>query len=283
MEVPVESVPHMERTCARSMGIVSESERLDMTDSVSTSTTAVGDVSNLVSGYADALDTFKAMLLEGRELSSILQTVCSEVKSAVPGADMVGVTVLDEGGEHPETMASTDPRVNDVDADQYRADQGPCLEAARTRHMVRVRVSEAEVRWPRFASSVSDIGVESYLSAPLTLDNEHLGALNIYGYEDHAFNDIDEALVRLFVTAIEGAVWISRRAAAAQQEADGLTTAMKTRAGIEQAKGIVMALRGCSSEEAFDILATQSQHRNVKVSEIARSLIESMPEQKTRR
>ncbi|WP_338890142.1 GAF and ANTAR domain-containing protein [Rhodococcus sovatensis] len=249
-----------------------------MTDSVASSTTSTGDVSDLVSGYADALDTFKTMLLKGRELALILQTVCSEVKSTVPGADMVGITVLDQDGQHPSTMASTDPRANDVDADQYRADQGPCLEAARTRQMVRVRVSEAEVRWPRFASNVSDLGVESYLSAPLTLDDEHLGAMNIYGYEDHAFDDIDEALVRLFVTAVESAVWISRRAASAQQEADGLTTAMKTRAGIEQAKGIIMALRGCSSEEAFDILATQSQNRNVRVSEIAKSLIESMPE-----
>lgn len=235
------------------------------------------DLSARITDYADALEKFKAMLLEGRDLPTVLQAVCLEVVSAVSGADMAGVTVLEDGLKHPETMASTDPRVNDVDADQYRADQGPCLEAARTRTMVRVRVEDARVRWPEFAASVSDIGVASYLSAPLTLDDKHLGALNIYSYDDHGFNEIDEALVRLFVTAVEAAVWISRRAASAEDEVDGLTTAMKTRAGIEQAKGIIMALRGCSADEAFDILATQSQNRNIKVSEIAASLIDSMP------
>lgn len=256
-----------------------------MTDSISTSAgdSDVNDAAALstrVGHYADALDTFKAMLLEGRDLPAILQTLCTEVVSSMETADMAGITVLDEEGVRPETMASTHPRVNDVDADQYRADEGPCLEAARTRHMVRVRVSEAAELWPQFVSNVSDMGVASYLSAPLTLDDRHLGALNIYSYADHGFSQIDEALIRLFVTAVEAAVWISRRAVSAEQEVDGLTNAMKTRSGIEQAKGIVMALRGCTAEEAFDILATQSQHRNIKVSDIARSLIESMPDRK---
>ncbi|MBX5331056.1 GAF and ANTAR domain-containing protein [Rhodococcus fascians] len=227
--------------------------------------------------YADALDTFKAMLLEGRELSVILQAVCGEVVSAVAGADMAGITVLEECGEHPETTASTDPRVHDVDADQYRSDEGPCLEAARTRTMVRVRVAEAADRWPTFVSNVSDIGIASYLSAPLILDNKHLGALNIYSYSDHGFSDVDEALVRLFVTAVEAAVWISRRAISAEDEVEGLTTAMKTRATIEQAKGIIMALQGCTSNEAFRILSTQSQQRNIKVADIAASIIDSVP------
>ncbi|MFI8567042.1 ANTAR domain-containing protein [Rhodococcus sp. NPDC078407] len=235
------------------------------------------DMSARIGEYADALDAVKVMLLQGRELSVILQAVCTEVVSAVAGADMAGITVLEECGRHPETTASTDPRVHDVDADQYRADEGPCLEAARTRTMVRVRVSEAADRWPTFASNVADIGIASYLSAPLTVDNKHLGALNIYSYSDHGFSDVDEALVRLFVTAIEAAVWISRRATSAEDEVEGLTTAMKTRAAIEQAKGVIMALRGCTADEAFAIMATQSQQRNIKVADIAASIIESVP------
>ncbi|MBY3985731.1 GAF and ANTAR domain-containing protein [Rhodococcus fascians] len=230
-----------------------------------------------IEDYADALDTVKTMLLDGRELSVILQAVCVEVVSAVEGADMAGITVLEESGKHPETTASTDPRVHDVDGDQYRSDEGPCLEAARTRTMVRVRVAEAADRWPTFVSNVSDIGIASYLSAPVILDNKHLGALNIYSYSDHGFSDVDEALVRLFVTAVEAAVWISRRATSAEDEVEGLTTAMKTRATIEQAKGIIMALQGCTADEAFRILSTQSQQRNIKVADIAASIVELVP------
>lgn len=241
----------------------------------------VDAVSAHVVDYAQALEKVKALLLARLDLSVVLQAVCNEIVETVPNADMAGITMLEEDGAHPQTAASTDIRVNDVDADQYRSDQGPCLEAARTRHMVRVRVDEVAARWPRFARAVVDIGVGSYLSAPLTLDEKHLGAVNIYSYDSLGFGDIDEALVRLFVTAVETAVLVSRRAYSAEEQVDGLLTAMKTRARIEQAKGIIMALRGVDPDEAFAILVEQSQHRNIKVTDIAASLIASIPTKST--
>lgn len=43
---------------------------------------------------------------------------------------------------------------------------------------------------------------------------------------------------------------------------------------IEQAKGIVMATRGCSPDDAFGVLVSQSQHENRKLREIARGLVD---------
>lgn len=141
------------------------------------------------------------------------------------------------------------------------------------------RVSDIADRWPDFAARVNDLGVGSYLSAPLTVDDEHLGAVNIYSFDPHGFSNIDEVLVRLLVTAAEAAVRISRRAKDAQFELDGLVTAMRTRADIEQAKGIIMAVRGISADAAFDVLSRQSQNENVKVSVLAASMISSVTAQ----
>lgn len=226
--------------------------------------------------YTRAVQRIKDILLSGVGIETVLQAVCREVAVAVPGADLVGITLIDAATKLPGTAASTDSRVNDVDADQYHAAEGPCLEAARTGHMVRARAVDAGERWPRFAARVADIGIGSYLAAPFTLDNRRLGALNIYGYSTHGFSDIDEALVALFVTAIEAVVQISRRAHSAEQEVDGLHTAMKTRADIEQAKGIIMAMRGLGADEAFAVLSEQSQNRNIKVSDIASAMIDSI-------
>lgn len=56
---------------------------------------------------------------------------------------------------------------------------GPCLEAARTRQVVRVRIADAAQRWPEFTANVAGMGVASYLSAPLTTAEQHVvGALN---------------------------------------------------------------------------------------------------------
>ena len=103
--------------------------------------------------------------------------------------------------------------------------------------------------------------------------------MNIYSFDPHGFNDIDEALLGLFISSIETAVIVSRRARSAEEEVDGLLTAMKTRARIEQAKGIIMAMRGVDPDEAFAFLSEQSQSRNIKVADLATTLIASISNQ----
>jgi PAS domain S-box-containing protein len=52
-----------------------------------------------------------------------------------------------------------------------------------------------------------------------------------------------------------------------------LRRALTSRSTIEQAKGIIMAERRCSPEEAFQILAKLSQDTNVKVADVAAALV----------
>jgi AmiR/NasT family two-component response regulator len=64
-------------------------------------------------------------------------------------------------------------------------------------------------------------------------------------------------------------VWAARYQAAVL-EAEQLREAMRSRAVIEQAKGILMARRRCSPDEAFDVLREVSQTNNTKLREVAR-------------
>ncbi|HEX2048216.1 MAG TPA: ANTAR domain-containing protein, partial [Acidimicrobiales bacterium] len=52
-----------------------------------------------------------------------------------------------------------------------------------------------------------------------------------------------------------------------------LATAMKSRATIEQAKGILMGAQRCSADEAFQILVRASQRENRKLREVAEDLV----------
>ncbi|WP_182263183.1 GAF domain-containing protein, partial [Rhodococcus sp. UFZ-B548] len=97
--------------------------------------------------------------------------------ATIPTVDMAGVTILSAHDKAPATVTCTDERALGVDIDQYRANEGPCLEAARTRQVVRVRIEDAALRWPEFAKNVAGMGVASYLSAPLTTDDDHGGVL----------------------------------------------------------------------------------------------------------
>ena len=58
-----------------------------------------------------------------------------------------------------------------------------------------------------------------------------------------------------------------------QRLAGQLEQAMASRAVIEQAKGVIMAMRGVPEHEAFEVLRKTSQDRNVKVRELAQQIV----------
>lgn len=72
------------------------------------------------------------------------------------------------------------------------------------------------------------------------------------------------------VHALVGLDRAHRDAVAAQQQ---LQDAMCTRGVIEQAKGILIAQRGCTPDEAFALLSELSQDTNTKVHTVAQALV----------
>jgi AmiR/NasT family two-component response regulator len=54
---------------------------------------------------------------------------------------------------------------------------------------------------------------------------------------------------------------------------DQLRAAPASRSVIDQALGIVMGQQRCTRERAFDFLRAASQHRNVKLAEVAAELV----------
>jgi Stage II sporulation protein E (SpoIIE)/ANTAR domain/PAS fold len=61
-----------------------------------------------------------------------------------------------------------------------------------------------------------------------------------------------------------------------EAEVAGLRRAMSSRAVIEQAKGVLAERLGCPPDEAFDHLSTLSQRSNVRLADLAASIVSSM-------
>ena len=55
---------------------------------------------------------------------------------------------------------------------------------------------------------------------------------------------------------------------------------MASRAVIEQAKGVIMAMRGVPEHEAFEVLRKSSQDRNVKVRVLAQQIVTGVVDRK---
>jgi GAF domain-containing protein len=225
------------------------------------------DVLGRLDEVARALSDLGDVLAREEDIGRVLQGSVSQMVQAIPAADMASVSVL--RGDKAETVASSSERVWAIDSDQYAAGEGPCLEAARTGTIVRVSLQGAQERWPAFASSAKAAGVASYLSAPLAIDNKFAGSLNLYSHQEHGFGDLDEKLLQVYTTAAVAAIANARRYVEMRTVAENLRVALESRAVIDQAIGVLMAARGLGAEQAFQVLARESQNTNTKLREIA--------------
>jgi GAF domain-containing protein len=214
-----------------------------------------------------ALDTVVDLVNE-EDLSMILDRICGQVVDAIPGADMGSVTLV--RGGRPETGAATTRQAADVDLAQYRAGEGPCLQAVRSGQVLSATSAEIRDRWPVFAEVAAELDVAGCLSAPLSIDDDHVGSLNLYSVWPHGFQELDVSLLGLYATALQAALGGARRLLRARDQAVQLREALASRAVIEQAKGVLMAVHRITADEAFALLVTRSQQQNVKLREVRR-------------
>jgi GAF domain-containing protein len=223
----------------------------------------------------DALSALSQFLIAEVSVGDTLRRVADITVEALPGAAFVGVTTLDERAQ-PTTAVCTDDQAMAIDQAQYDSGQGPCLDAWRTKSIIRIDdLADTHAAYAEFAASCLEHGIHSTLSLPLVAGETGVGAVNVYGAERGAFTPADERLATdLAATA---AVVIANTVAywGAHDLTQQLTQAMQSRAVIEQAKGMLMAKAPhLTADEAFDLLRRASQRENVKLRDIAQRIVD---------
>ena len=205
-------------------------------------------------------------------LEETLSRVADLTVEAVPAADLVGITLVVEGRQR--TAIFTDETAPEIDQAQYDSGQGPCLQAFREQRTTRLDSTSEPGPWPEFRRAAAAHGIGSVLSLPLVVDKSSVGALNVYARHERAFSADDVETGTLF--ASQAAIVLANAQAYwdARELSVGLNEAMKNRAVIEQAKGMLMAAEGCDEDAAFEILVKASQRENVKLRDVARRLVD---------
>ncbi|MGV9678413.1 ANTAR domain-containing protein [Nocardia sp. NPDC003482] len=239
-------------------------ERADALARLGATSVAVAGLRDIVTGEQSA--------------EAALARVAGAAAEAAPQADLVSISVLAQRVWH--TATHTAAAALPLDAEQFSADRGPALESVRARRPVRARTGGEARRWPEFDAAAARAGVRAALSVPLWLeigDGDPLpGALTCYSYTDDAFDPFDEGLLNLYALVAGHAVADARRRRLARDAAERFQRAVASRAEIEQAKGALMALHGCSADEAFARLVEQSQRNNIRVHVLARRFLGSL-------
>lgn len=224
----------------------------------------------------DELSDLAGLLQTDESLEAMLGHVAVIAVRPIPACDAAGVTIFEHGSV--ATAAASGPLVQRVDKHQYSADEGPCLESLRTGEVRRSPSLADDTRWPKFRQPTLDEGVVSCLSLPLVIGNHGTaGVLNLYS-QNRAFDEADEQIGRRFMAPASVAVANVRAYAKAHAVIDQLQEALQSRDVIGQAKGIIQAREHRGPDEAFERLRELSQHRNIKLRDLAKSVVESPDE-----
>ena len=223
-----------------------------------------------------ALSALAASLVDAASVADVLKRVADAAVQLVPGADLVSVTLRQPDGDY-ATPVETDALATRLDALQYRFGEGPCVAAAEGDRPGVIVVPDLDVDTSlgRWSPAAVDEGVHAALAVGLfPLDDPpRSGALNFYSLRRHGLGPADRELAILVAAHAGAALAATLAITAAELEKAQLREALRTRDVIGQAKGILMERQGIGTDEAFGILRSASQRLNVKLAEIAHTLV----------
>lgn len=214
-------------------------------------------------------EQFAQFSAESADLKGVNEAVSRIVRYAVVtvGTPYAGVTLI-RPNNRLESLATTDPIVDAADQLQYDLQEGPCVETAVDRHLHVLLSTDltTDTRWPQWGPKTVALGLRAVLSAELRAGERRLGALNLYGDQPRQFSSDDAATAHLFAAH-------ATLALTAATTVEGLQAALDTRTEIGQAQGILMERFDLDADRAFEVLRRYSQNTNMKLNEVARTLI----------
>lgn len=209
--------------------------------------------------------------LHSTSVEGFLRTVVVHGYRALPEPLPCTVTVC--GAGRPPVTKGSDAVAVPVEQAQFASGDGPGPHALRTGRVLHIADLEHDHRWPGFRAHATGAGLFAVLSLPLPPTGPLTGVLSYYAPEPHDFA-MDEILAaEHFAAHTAGTTALAARLIDLGSTVEQLTSALASRAVIDQAIGILMARSGCGTAEAFGYLRRESQHQNIKLREVAAMLV----------
>ena len=225
-----------------------------------------------------ANDQVQNLILDSADFEDFLNELARFSAHQVAGTGddaLCGITLLRD--RKAATIGWSSDSAREVDEIQYSLSQGPCLTAAKEEREVHVPDLHHENRWgPDYAKAVASHGLRSVLSVPFNLQGEAKAALNLYSDVPNKFDEKATAKARGFTREISQALRLAVRFSLHTDSATNLRATLESRTVIDMAMGIVMAHNLCNQETAVRILTDASSNGNVKLRDIATSLVQSV-------
>lgn len=226
------------------------------------------DQSALNRAFADYART----LAHRYEIGQVLYRLTDQVVEVLD-VDGAGVSLADRD-ETLRFVTATDEAVTKVEEVQAELDEGPCHEAYRTRERVTSSDLTSDERWPKYSLSALEEGLRAVAGIPMVVDDQRVGALNLYVGEFREWPDEDLAVAQLLADMATGYIVNARVLTESQRLTRQLQHALDSRVVIEQAKGIVAERYAMDTAAAFQRIRQHARSSNTNLHVVAREIVE---------
>ncbi|MFJ6002273.1 ANTAR domain-containing protein [Arthrobacter sp. NPDC092385] len=217
------------------------------------------------------------MVLDSDDVEEFLTKLVKIAGHALSAADdevLCGVTLL--RARTKTTVASNSPDAQKMDEVQYEYNDGPCLRAARLGMVHYVSDFDSEERFPEYSRAISEHGIKSALGVPIPLEGDATAALNFYSPLTDAFADGAIDAAERFAEEVSASLRLAVRIARLTESSADMRAAMESRTTIDLAVGVIMGQNRCSQDTAMSILKAASSARNIKLRDVAASVLQSL-------
>jgi transcriptional regulator with GAF, ATPase, and Fis domain len=226
-----------------------------------------------VSMAADPATVFSALaeiIYQGSEANQIYAAICVAATLVVTGCDHASLLVRRDG--HYVTVGASDAIAQRVDDMERLAGDGPCVDAIEEETPQVETDLTIPSQWPRLAARmVAETPVRGAMACRILVDKRKTGALNLFSDKSGVFNS--ESAGQAIMLASFASVAIN--AVAQGEDVSTLRRGLLSNREIGKAVGMLMMLHGVDEQEAFSVLRRYSQDLNIKLADVARSVIES--------
>ena len=228
--------------------------------------------SDTLSALTANLSETAQILFSAGSVHDTLEQVVALAVHTIEGCDFAGLFLL-EGGVV-VTPVHTDQAVEEIDTLQRESGEGPCLDAIARGVMVYGDDLQSDERWAKFGPAAAGRGIRSALALPLTA-NGAIGAINLYARYPAAFGVVDRAKGVILASLASVAVNAAHSLEDEERRIENLHSALSSREVIGQAQGILMERERIAADQAFDVLRRASQYLNIKLREVAQTLVDT--------
>jgi GAF domain-containing protein len=193
---------------------------------------------------------------------------------------VLGVTaagmLLDDQKGNLALVASSSQESRLLELFVLQSNEGPCLDCVRSgATVISGNLDEEATRWPRFVPAARVAGFHSVAAMPMRLRDQTIGGLNLFMASPHVVPAEDRLLAQALADVATIGILQQRSLHRSHLLSEQLQNALTSRIAIEQAKGVLAERNGLTMDSAFDALRRHSRDHNLKLTEVARAVVQA--------